>query len=300
MSMVEKAKFKARERAASLKKMAAESGLLETKAVWEMTPEERKAHELKLAGKDPASLAKASRPEPTFEQKEELDKRMRRVKTAVNAYFEADTNALAAEKVVATERARTDTTTQATTFFTTVDGQKLMKMLIDDELRIMGTGGTASQRMTKAKEQALENYISRKTREAVEDIVEQYKVKTDKQHAAHMALRDEIIDALEEEATVVASWGWVEMVDEETQSIIITETTADGINVQRVTFSEVEKIEYVIGGQTATFEVFAITDDDRILIQSSDDTPIRGHADHISAVIEKPIEEVRTFRTFGD
>jgi len=90
------------------------------------------------------------------------------------------------------------------------------------------------------------------------------------------------------------------VVDEETQSIIITETTADGINVQRVTFSEVEKIEYVIGGQTATFEVFAITDDDRILIQSSDDTPIRGHADHISAVIEKPIEEVRTFRTFGD
>jgi serine/threonine-protein phosphatase 2B regulatory subunit len=218
MSMLEKAKLKAREKAALLKKKAQESGMVETKAVWEMTPEERKAHELKLAGKDPASLVGASRPEPTFEQREELDKRMRRVKAAVNAYFEADKSTLAEEKIVAMEKVRTDTATHATKFFTTDDGQKLMKMLVDDELRIMGTGGTASQRMAKAKEQALENYVARKTREAIEDSVEQYKVKTDMQHAAHMARRDEVISELEEEATIVASWGWVEMVDEESQT----------------------------------------------------------------------------------
>ena len=99
--MMEKAKFKARE-AAALKKLAKDSGIIETKAIWEMTPEERKAHELKLAGKD--SNDKAAAPEPTFEQKEELDKRMRRVKAAANAYFEADVAALIAEKPLTLKR----------------------------------------------------------------------------------------------------------------------------------------------------------------------------------------------------
>lgn len=218
MSLIEKARFKAKEKAKKMKELAENAGLMETKAVWEMNAEERKAHELKLAGKDPESLRNASHAEPTFEQAEELDKRMRRVKAAANAYFEADTANLAAEKVEETEKARKTTANNAKKFFETDDGKKLMKMLVDDELRIMGTGGTASQRMAKAKEQALENYIARKTREALEDIFETFKMRTEKQHTMHMALRDEIISELEEEKRIVASWGWVEMVDEASQS----------------------------------------------------------------------------------
>ena len=108
-----------------------------------------------------------------------------------------------------------------------------MKMLIDDELRIMGTGGTASQRMTKAKEQALENYIARKTREAVEALVEQYKIKMEKQHTAHMAT-DEIIAELEEEANVVASWSWIQLVDESQSPYYFCEATNSSLWTQPI------------------------------------------------------------------
>ena len=45
------------------------------------------------------------------------------------------------------------------------------------------------------------------------------------------------------------------VVDAETQSIVITKTSGSGVDSTRVAFSDVEKVEHVMGGDNATFEV---------------------------------------------
>ncbi|MCB9777492.1 MAG: hypothetical protein H6742_02915 [Alphaproteobacteria bacterium] len=90
------------------------------------------------------------------------------------------------------------------------------------------------------------------------------------------------------------------VVDQETQSIVITRTTAAKTSTERITFAEVAKIEHVMGGDTAMFEVVAVTDDgQRVVIQTSD-RPLKGHAEHIAAVMDKPLEEISNIKTFGD
>ncbi|MCK6502353.1 zinc ribbon domain-containing protein [Myxococcota bacterium] len=90
------------------------------------------------------------------------------------------------------------------------------------------------------------------------------------------------------------------VVDAETQSIVISRTTASGTTTDRIPFSDVQKIEHVMGGDKAMFEVVAITSDgERVIIQTSD-KPLLGHAEHIAAVVDKPWEDIRTIKTFGD
>lgn len=91
------------------------------------------------------------------------------------------------------------------------------------------------------------------------------------------------------------------VVDQETNSIVITRTSASGTTTERVNFSDVEKVEYILGGQTSTFEVVAVTDrGDRYIIQASSDKQLDGHAQHIAQVIDKPLVEIRNIKTFGD
>ena len=91
------------------------------------------------------------------------------------------------------------------------------------------------------------------------------------------------------------------LVDAETQSIVVTRTSGSGTTTERVNFVDIEKVEYVMGGETKTFEVVAVTSKgDRYLIQSSGDKPLKGHAEHIAAVIDKPLVEIRNIKTFGD
>ena len=91
------------------------------------------------------------------------------------------------------------------------------------------------------------------------------------------------------------------MVDAETKSIVITRTSANGTTSERVNFDQIQKVEYIMGGKTATFEIVAITSSgDRYIIQSSGDKPLDGHAEHIAHVIDKPLVEVRNITTFGD
>lgn len=91
------------------------------------------------------------------------------------------------------------------------------------------------------------------------------------------------------------------VVDQETKSIVITRTTATGTSTERVDFERVVKVEHVMGGENATFEVVAVTSDgERVIIKQSDEKPLKGDAEHIASVIGKPMEEVRNIKTFGD
>ncbi len=91
------------------------------------------------------------------------------------------------------------------------------------------------------------------------------------------------------------------VVDAETQSIVFTRTSASKTETERLTFAEVTKLEHVTGGDDSMFEVVAITTTgERYVINQSDEGPLQGYAEHISAIMDKPMEEVRTIKTFGD
>ena len=91
------------------------------------------------------------------------------------------------------------------------------------------------------------------------------------------------------------------VVDGETQSIVITRTTATATETERVPFEQVAKVEHVMGGEKAMFEVVAVTNDGkRYIIKRSEEQPMQGHAEHVASVIGKPMEEVRNIKTFGD
>jgi hypothetical protein len=80
------------------------------------------------------------------------------------------------------------------------------------------------------------------------------------------------------------------IVDAETQSLVITRTTARGTTTNRVNFTDVAKVEYVKAA--GKFEIVAVdTDGDRYTIQVSN-KPIDGHAEHVAAVIDRPMVEV--------
>lgn len=91
------------------------------------------------------------------------------------------------------------------------------------------------------------------------------------------------------------------VVDAETQSIIITRKTATKTSTERVEFAKVEKVEHVMGGSKAMFEIVAVTlDGSRYIVERSDDKPLKGKAEHVAAVMKKPYEEVRNIKGFGD
>ncbi len=91
------------------------------------------------------------------------------------------------------------------------------------------------------------------------------------------------------------------VVDEETQSIVITRKTASATDTERIAFGNIEKIEHVMGGEKSMFEVVAVTlDGKRYIIKRSDDSPLVGHAEHIASVVDKPMVPVKNVRGFGD
>ncbi len=90
------------------------------------------------------------------------------------------------------------------------------------------------------------------------------------------------------------------VVDGETKSIVITKVTASKTTTDRIPFANVAKIEHVMGGEKAMYEVVAVTTQgERIIVQQSD-KPIRGHAEHVANIVDKPFEEVRNIKGFGD
>ena len=91
------------------------------------------------------------------------------------------------------------------------------------------------------------------------------------------------------------------VVEEETQTIIITRKSAAKTEATRVAFGDVTRVEYVLGGDTALYEIVAVTGDgERHVIQASDDSPLDVRAEHVSRTMEKPLERVRNIKTFAD
>ncbi len=91
------------------------------------------------------------------------------------------------------------------------------------------------------------------------------------------------------------------VVDEETRTVIITRKTAEATDTERVSFDEITQVESVMGGEQAMFEIVAVTKAGRrVVIQQSDDRPLKAHAEHLSHVMDKPFVEVSNVRGFGD
>ncbi len=91
------------------------------------------------------------------------------------------------------------------------------------------------------------------------------------------------------------------VVDEETETIIITRTSSTKKEATRVAFKDVEKIEYLLGGDAGTYSIIAVGNDgERHIIQASDDSPLQGRAQHVAKTMKKPLDEVKAFKTFGD
>ncbi len=91
------------------------------------------------------------------------------------------------------------------------------------------------------------------------------------------------------------------VVDAETQSVVITHKTATATSTDRIPFSDIAKVEHVMGGDHAMFEVVLVTKNgDRYTIKQSSDKPLVAHAEHVAAVIGADFEQVRNIRTFGD
>ena len=91
------------------------------------------------------------------------------------------------------------------------------------------------------------------------------------------------------------------VVEEETQTIIITRKSAAKTEATRIDFADITRVEYVLGGETATYEIVAVTTDgSRYVVKASDDTPLDGHAEQVARTVEKPLEQVKNVRTFVD
>jgi len=91
------------------------------------------------------------------------------------------------------------------------------------------------------------------------------------------------------------------VIDEETNSIVFTTKFADHTETERVRFEEVSNVEVVMGGGAATWEVAVVTvDGNRRVVNLSDDKSLKGYAEHIAAVMDKPLVEKSEARGFGD
>lgn len=91
------------------------------------------------------------------------------------------------------------------------------------------------------------------------------------------------------------------VVEAETQTIIITRKSAAKTEATRIDFADVKRLEYVLGGETATYEIVAVTsDDNRYILKASNDSPLDGPAEQYARTVKKPLEQVQNVRTFVD
>ena len=91
------------------------------------------------------------------------------------------------------------------------------------------------------------------------------------------------------------------VVDESTSSIVFTTKYSDRMETDRINFDEVANVELVMGGGEATWVVNVVTNSgDRRAIKLSDDASLKGYAEHIAAVMDKPLVENSEARGFGD
>jgi hypothetical protein len=81
----------------------------------------------------------------------------------------------------------------------------------------------------------------------------------------------------------------VVLVDEATQSVVITTQYRSGPQTERIAFADVVKLEHVAEGNT--YKIVAVTTDaERKVIATSSSEPLYRLGDQYSKVMEKPLE----------
>ena len=90
------------------------------------------------------------------------------------------------------------------------------------------------------------------------------------------------------------------VVDKETTSIIFTTKYADRTETDRISFNDVAKVEMIVGGDIATFEVYVVTlSGESHMVNQSKEKTLRGYAERIASVMDKPYIERSVKRGFG-
>jgi hypothetical protein len=91
------------------------------------------------------------------------------------------------------------------------------------------------------------------------------------------------------------------VVDEESASIIWTITSSEGTSTERVPFSDIKEVEFVVGGSRATWEVYAITrEGDRKLLNAADQSNLQDYAEHVAALMNTKVVEIRNIKDFEE
>lgn len=91
------------------------------------------------------------------------------------------------------------------------------------------------------------------------------------------------------------------VIDQETRTFVVATTSTAGVDSERVSFDAVTKLEHVMGGDSAQFEVVAVTKEGaRYVLQRSEERPLTIQAQHFSKVLGKPLVEVSNFKGFGE
>ena len=87
-------------------------------------------------------------------------------------------------------------------------------------------------------------------------------------------------------------------IDQDSQSVVFTKTFVSGTTTDRLNFSEVTSLEYVMHANGG-YEIVAVKVDGSRRTIKEDDSPIVGDAKKYSQVMKKPLTTVDNTRGFG-
>lgn len=91
------------------------------------------------------------------------------------------------------------------------------------------------------------------------------------------------------------------VVDAETKSVVFTKTTAAGTQTERVSWEHIERLEHLIGGGDAMYQIVAVMDDGKMrVLKQSEEEDLSGEAKHMAKVVGKPFSEVNKVPGFGE
>ncbi|MCB9758640.1 MAG: hypothetical protein H6739_02270 [Alphaproteobacteria bacterium] len=91
------------------------------------------------------------------------------------------------------------------------------------------------------------------------------------------------------------------VIDEDTHQITFVKKYADRTESDVIKFDDITKVVVVMGGSQATWVVQVVTlDGQERVVNESNDGSLKGYAEHIAAVMDKPLVEKNLARGFGD
>jgi len=90
------------------------------------------------------------------------------------------------------------------------------------------------------------------------------------------------------------------VLDVETQSIIIAESTRNGTTANRLPFDQVKQLEHIIGGSRGRYEIIAVINNGDRWVLKSDDSSLKRSAENMSNLSGIEFVEVNNTRLSVD